>query len=168
MGSLSYSLLFGISSHRLLRERRQLKVNTNVLVRKTTNAEQIIIPSSLRWLSFQEFHQNMAHLGPERAYKLAKERVYWPNMENDIRHFIDHKCPCLASRKTHVIPQAPIGTVTANATMDINAIDFLKVDRAAVGYEYILIAIDQFTKYAQLYATTNKSAKTFSSSMTLY
>ena len=110
----------------------------------------------------------MAHLGPERAYKLAKERVYWPNMENDIRHFIDHKCPCLASRKTHVIPQAPIGTVTANAPMDINAIDFLKVDRAAGGYEYIFIVVEQFTKYAQVYATTNKSAKTFLSSMTLY
>ena len=133
---------------RLLRERRQLKVNTNVLIRKTTNAEQIIIPSSLRWLIFQEFHQNMAHLGPERAYKLVKERVYWPNMENYIQHFIDHKCPCLASTKTHVIPQAPIGTVTANAPMDINAIDFLKVDRAAGGYEYILIVVDQFTKYA--------------------
>ena len=30
--------------------------------------------------------------------------------------------------------QAPLGTVTANAPMDITAIDFLKVDRAAGGY----------------------------------
>ena len=44
--------------------------------------------------------------------------------------------------------------------MDIIAIDFLKVDRAAGGYEYILVIIDQFTRYAQAYATTNKSAKT--------
>ena len=44
--------------------------------------------------------------------------------------------------------------------MDIIAFDFLKVDRAAGGYEYILIVIDQFTRYAKAYATTNKSAKT--------
>ena len=44
--------------------------------------------------------------------------------------------------------------------MDIIAIDFPKVDRAAGGYEYIIIVIDQFTRYAQAYATTNKSAKT--------
>ena len=44
--------------------------------------------------------------------------------------------------------------------MDIIAIDFLKVDREAGGYEYILVTIDQFTRYAQAYATTNKSAKT--------
>ena len=44
--------------------------------------------------------------------------------------------------------------------MDIIAIDFLKVDRAAGGYEYILVIIDQFTRYAQAYATKNKPAKT--------
>ena len=44
--------------------------------------------------------------------------------------------------------------------MDIIAIDFLKVDKTAGGYEYILVIIDQFTRYAQAYATTNKSAKT--------
>ena len=44
--------------------------------------------------------------------------------------------------------------------MDIIAIDFLKIDRAAGGYEYILVVIDQFTRYAQAYATKNKSAKT--------
>ena len=81
-------------------------------------------------------------------------------MENNIRHFIDHKCPCLASRKTRVILQEPLGTVTANVPMNIIAIDFLKVGRAAGGYEYILVIIDQFTRFAQTYATTNKSAKT--------
>ena len=44
--------------------------------------------------------------------------------------------------------------------MDIIAIDFLKVDRAAGGYEYVLVVIDQFTRYAQTCGTTNKSAKT--------
>ena len=52
------------------------------------------------------------------------------------------------------------GAVTSTSPMDMIAIDFLKVDRAAGGYEYILIIIDQFTRYTQAYATTNKSAKT--------
>ena len=42
----------------------------------------------------------------------------------------------------------------------LKAIDFLKVDRAAGGYEYILVIIDQLTRYAQAYTTANKSAKT--------
>ena len=81
-------------------------------------------------------------------------------MEKDVKFFIDNECPCLASKKQHISPHAPLGTVTSTSSMDIIAIDLLKVDRAAGGYENILIIIDQFTRYAQAYATTNKSAKT--------
>ena len=81
-------------------------------------------------------------------------------MEKDIKFFIDNECPCLASKKQHISPHASLGTVTSTSSMDIIAIDLLKVDRAAGGYENILIIIDQFTRYAQAYATTNKSAKT--------
>ena len=63
-------------------------------------------------------------------------------------------------KKKHIALHAPLGTVPSASPMDIIAIDFLKADRAAGGYEYILIVIDQFTRYAQAYATTNKSAKT--------
>ena len=89
-----------------------------------------------------------------------RARVYWPNMEKDITFFIDDECPCLASKKQHITPHAASGTVTSTSPMDIIAIDFLKIDRAAGGYEYILVVIDQFTRYAQAYATKNKSAKT--------
>ena len=81
-------------------------------------------------------------------------------MEQDIKFFIDNKCSCLASKKQHITAHAPLGTVTSTSPMDIIAIDFLKVDKAAGGYEYIFIIIDQFTRCAQAYATTNKSAKT--------
>ena len=81
-------------------------------------------------------------------------------MEEDIKFFIDNKCPCLASKKQHITPHSPLGTVTSTSLIDIIAIDFLRVDRAAGGYEYILVIIDQFTRYAQAYASTNKSAKT--------
>ena len=38
--------------------------------------------------------------------------------------------------------------------------DFLKVDRCADGYEYILVIADHFPHYAKAYATRNKSGKT--------
>ena len=44
--------------------------------------------------------------------------------------------------------------------MDIIAIDFLKVDQCSGGFQYILLIVDHFTRYAQAYATRNKSAKT--------
>ena len=38
--------------------------------------------------------------------------------------------------------------------------DFLKVDRCADGYEYILVIADHFPHYAKAYATRNKSGET--------
>ena len=63
-------------------------------------------------------------------------------MEKDIKFFIDNECPCLASKKHQVIWHAPLGTITSALLMDIIAIDFLKVDRTAGGYEYFLVIID--------------------------
>ena len=139
---------------------QKLKVSSNILVRSTEKIDQIVIPPSLKWLIYQEFYKNIAYLGAERSYHLAKSRVYRPKMEKDIKFFIDTEFPCLASKKQHITPHAPLGTVTSTSPMDIIAIDFLKIDRAAGGYEYILVVIDQFTRYAQAYATTNKSTKT--------
>ena len=69
-------------------------------------------------------------------------------MEKDIKFFIDNECPCLASKKQHITPYTPLLTVTSTLPIDITAIDFLEIDRAAGGYEYILVIIDQFTRYA--------------------
>ena len=84
---------------RLLRERKKLKVNSNnIPLRSTEEIDQIVIPPSLKWLIYQEFHKNIGHLGEERSYHIAKSRVYWLNMEKSIKFFIDNECPCLASK----------------------------------------------------------------------
>ena len=151
---------------RLLREKEKLLVNSKgVLIKRTVKVDQIIIPPSLKNLVYQELHEKMRHLGGERVYQPAKDRFYWPGMEKDIKDYIKNKCTCLNQRKPHVLPQAPLGTVKSSVPMDIVVTDFLKLDKCSGGYEYMLVITDHFTRYTQIYATKNKSAKTAASKL---
>ena len=57
--------------------------------------------------------------------------------------------PLSSFTKQHITAHGPLETVTSTSSMDIIAIDFLKVDVATGGYEYIFVIIDQLARYSQ-------------------
>ena len=70
-----------------------------ILRRKIGDHIQIVLPASLRWLLYQELHENMGHLGHERVYSLAGDRCYWPFMGKDIEHFLPQRFVDVSNRR---------------------------------------------------------------------
>ena len=56
----------------------------DVLRRRTSRREQLLIPKAYHPLVFKELHQDMGHLGVERTFYLFRERFYWPQMSKDV------------------------------------------------------------------------------------
>ena len=80
-------------------------------------------------------------------------------MAKQITNYIQKKCRCIVNKKPNVPERAPLVPVEASYPFEMIAIDFLHLDKAKGGYEYVLIVSDRFTRFTQAYATKSKSSK---------
>ena len=131
-----------------------------LLCRNIEAHEQAVLPKSLRRLIYKELHENMGHLGPERVYQLSKDRFYWPFMKNDIEHFIHNCYRCVKQKPKHLRTRESLQSITSSPPFDLISVEFVQLEQSSGGYEYILVIVDHFTKFAQACPTKNKSGTT--------
>ena len=101
------------------------------------------------------------HFGPNKtAAKVWECGYFWPSLNADVNEFVRRCDRCQrmgALTRRHEMPQTPIIEVEP---FDVWGIDFMGPFPPSCGKEYILVAVDYFTRWVEAEATRTNDSRT--------
>ncbi|GFR82442.1 Pol polyprotein [Elysia marginata] len=123
---------------------------------------QIVVPTSLKEEVMQLCHNlpSAGHQGIKRTKAKILENYFWHGITKDVSRFVQGCQLCNFSKKNHRHARCPLTQYHAGCPMERIHLDFLgPLKKSKQGNVYILVMVDQFTKWVECIALPNQTAE---------
>ncbi len=153
--------LTGPATRSLWLTRSQLVLEDGVLyyswVSRDTGMTQrcLVVPSQLqsRVLYFCHSSKESGHLGQAKTLDRLRDRFYWYGMSGDSTRYVKQCGVCNRNKKTNRPGREALGSYHAGYPMERVHLDIVgPFHKSRSGNRYILVMVDQFTKWVELAA----------------
>uniref|UniRef100_A0A3B3RUB2 Gypsy retrotransposon integrase-like protein 1 n=1 Tax=Paramormyrops kingsleyae TaxID=1676925 RepID=A0A3B3RUB2_9TELE len=121
---------------------------------------QAVVPSALIPSVLQSVHGHptTGHYGLAKTLDRATRLFYWPYMSTDISRYCEC-CPACQSRRSPVPrPQAPLLPISPDRPFQLVAADITELPLSTMGNRYVLVLMDLYTKFVNLYPLKDQTA----------
>ena len=121
-----------------------------------------IVPKTLRKEVMKCYHDlpSSGHQGVDRTLGRLKTQCYWYGIANEVKSYIFSCKECSTKKKTTRQGRFPLKTYHAGSPMEKVHIDFLgPLPKTGNGNEYILVMVDQFTKWVEIVPLPSQNAE---------
>ena len=144
---------------------RQLFVvdSDGILWRKIDGDRKVlVVPSKLQTQAIALCHEIPAagHQGVDRTLSRCKERYHWYHMSSNVKHFVMSCSACNKNKKASKKAKGNMAQYHAGSPMERVHLDFLgPLPVTKQKNEYILMIVDQFTKWVECIPLPNQTAE---------
>ena len=152
---------------RLLWELPRLTIHNNILYHTRNNEFgkselKPVVPESLVLQVLEELHghPSSGHFGLQRTLQRAKATCYWPFMYKDISDHCATCSACESLRAPNPKYQAPLQNIVTDHPLQLVFADIAELPTSRRGYRYILVLVDHFSKYINIYPMKDQTAQT--------
>jgi len=122
---------------------------------------QLVIPAVLKERVMKLGHddEHMGHMGVKKTQYIISRNFYWPSMKSDIRKFVNKCHICEQFRSTNHPSYGKMGHVTVSKAFSTVSVDLIgPLPRSVNAYTYILVIVDAFTRWVQLFPLTRPTS----------
>ena len=123
----------------------------------------LVVPAELRLKVLYYCHdsRDSGHLGQDKTLEKLKERFYWYGMSKDSSIYVQQCSSCNKNKKGNRTPRSALGSYHAGYPMERVHLDILGPinPHSKSGSTYILVMVDQFTKWVELAALPAQNAE---------
>lgn len=107
------------------------------------------VPTNLRRIIFNQIH-GLSHPGVRATLKMIKDRYVWPNINKDVRSWVQVCIPCQKSKVTRHCLSGPGSYQLPERRFEHINLDIVGPLPPSDGFEYCLTCIDRFSRWPEV------------------